>query len=188
MQKYAATPHNIDAYFAVEMIKKSLQTHFVNTNLKPLAIHNAVRRTLDDTAQIKIKNDGDVPLQFYLSAYENGVVGAMFVTIAPHTIEIHPIIEFGDVATFHYLNVYNPSPNLLGNYILDIVYLGIGSKFFKTFATEIWRRFFILCHNSFQKTIDAKNIVSFFLSYSSGFWFFIFKKKLLFYQLSQWGR
>ncbi len=119
--KFAATPNVIADYMDLSEMGHTAQTHFVGTHLKPLSIYNIIKRTLDATILLKLTNNGNNVLKFYLSAYSNGAVDTVFVNVAPHSIALHNITELGDPTTMHFINVYNADSLQEGSWELDIL-------------------------------------------------------------------
>ncbi len=119
--KFAATPDVIDNYMDLSEMGHTAQTHFVGSHLKPLSIHNIVQRMLAASTNLKLINNGNGDLTFYLSAYANGAVGTTFITIGAHSNEAHPISQLGDATTMHFLNVYNPNTAIEGSWELEIM-------------------------------------------------------------------
>ncbi len=118
---FSTNPQQGAKYFDEATLRNAVQTHFTGSNLKPLAIHNIIKRKLDVNSQLKLSNNGDDELKFYLAASYNGAITGSFVHVAPHNTIICNLNDLGDENTMQYLNVYNVSATLDGSWALVVL-------------------------------------------------------------------
>jgi hypothetical protein len=120
-QRFYQDLGQIAGYIDINSMENHQQTQFVNNHLKAAAEHGICERTLIGTDQVRIINNGSVPLKFYFASSATGAAGAIFVTLAPGADETHNASDFGDVTTLHFLNVSNADASVEGAYELDLL-------------------------------------------------------------------
>jgi hypothetical protein len=119
--KYYNDLGQVAVYIDINSMANHQQTQFVNNNLKPLTEHGICQRTLAPTDQVRIINNGSVPLKFYFAGSATAAAGATFIILAPGADETHNASDFGDVATLHFLNVYNADATAVAAYEVDLL-------------------------------------------------------------------
>jgi hypothetical protein len=107
MSYFARTPLSLKVYFDLKSIRNGRQTLFTG-KVKKNYFHKIVERTLLPDAPIMLTNNGATDLQFYISDKKNGTIGATFITITAGNSKEIVASDLGDVATLHFLIVFNP--------------------------------------------------------------------------------
>jgi hypothetical protein len=121
IQRFYQDLGQIAGYIDINSMERHQQTQFINNHLKPLTENGICERTLGATDQIRIINNGSVPLKFYFANSATGAAGAIFITLAPGADETHNASDFGDVTTLHFLNVSNADAAVEGAYEVDLL-------------------------------------------------------------------
>jgi hypothetical protein len=118
MQHYAETPLISGNYFDQKAIRTGTQIVFMGL-IKPLLMKTIVQRTLQPTDVLKLENDGNTELRFYLAASKDAAIGATFISVAANSITTVNASDLGDVSTQHYLMVYNPDTLIKGEFTVE---------------------------------------------------------------------
>jgi len=120
IQHYAATPNNINQYFDLAAIRNGQQVLYTG-DTQPLESETIVEHTFVATDGLKLENEGDTDLQFYLAAAKNAAPGALVVTVPAHTTTQVTAADLGDVATLKFLNVYNHNTTTKGDWTIEFI-------------------------------------------------------------------
>ena len=121
VQHFITDLAQIATFIDVESMQNHQQTVFINNHLKAGAEHNICQRTLLPTDQIRLINNGEAELRFYVAQHATDPAGATFVQLPPAADVTHPASDFGDVATLHFLNVQNANSSVEGSYEVDLL-------------------------------------------------------------------
>lgn len=120
MGNFYQTPAGIEPFFDLENIRKIPQVEFAGTP-KANTTSNIFKRTLQPGDNIRIINDGDVPLTFGIVAEKNDAVTAPSITVQPGEEEIVPASSLGSVPGSKYLNVRNDDVAVDGHFIVELI-------------------------------------------------------------------
>ena len=82
MAKFAGKPTDIVKFFPLDLIRKAQQVDFTSS-VKPHTVSFIVKRTLSESDKVKLINDGDATLRFYLGDSKTAMPGSEFVEITP---------------------------------------------------------------------------------------------------------
>jgi hypothetical protein len=120
MHHFKKEPDNVAAFFDLKAIRRGLQVLFTGLVAK-LKKKMLVQRTFEADEKLKIENEGITNLVFYLSNNKTGNPGTLSITVlAGENIQVNAS-ELGDVATMHFLMVYNPDTINQGEFTVEIV-------------------------------------------------------------------
>jgi hypothetical protein len=120
MQQYAATPLLSGNYFDQKAIRNGTQILFMGL-VKPLKLKTVVQRTLQATDELKLENDGNTELRFYLAADKDAAIGTTFISVAANSHITVNAADLGDVNAQHFLMVYNPDTLIKGEFTVEFV-------------------------------------------------------------------
>lgn len=118
MSHYNSNPLDVEPFFDLKNIRNARQIVFTG-HVNPTLIHEILKHTFAATDKIKIINDGEVVLQFYLSAMKDkNPVGTTF-SVQPGQEVTTTASQLGNVINPH-LMVLNSSPITVGKYNIFI--------------------------------------------------------------------
>ena len=120
MQYYAGAPLLTGNYFDQKAIRTGTQVLFMGL-VKALKIKTIVQRTLQATDELKLENDGNTELRFYLAADKDAAIGATFISVAANSYTTVSAADLGDVSTQHFLMVFNPDTLIKGEFTVEFV-------------------------------------------------------------------
>lgn len=116
---FAATPESAGALFDLELLRNLPQTRFIGS-VAALQTKFIVKRTLDNQRKVKLTNSSSHELTFSVTSEKNDPVEGGFVLAGNEDVTLN----WGQLKQHEdstYLKVYNPSPDAVGHYRVDIL-------------------------------------------------------------------
>lgn len=107
MSQYVKSLLSIAPFFDLKAMRKGQQVLFMRL-VKKLTVVNIVKRTMLADEQLLLENNGVTILRFYLGLEKNSISGLVFIEVLPGEQKTVSASDLGDVATQHFLLVYNP--------------------------------------------------------------------------------
>lgn len=104
MDKFYLNPGNVARFFDLTILRNASDFPIAG-DVAGSAVKNIIKRNFQPGTQLLLKNKGNTPLKFCLSATEDGVCGGGML-IPPNSEEVHPVSDLGDTANT-FLNVTN---------------------------------------------------------------------------------
>lgn len=120
IKQYNATPTQATTYFDLEAIRKGKQIFFENS-VKKTVNKFIVERTVDAEAQVILSNTGVTTLRFYLADKKTETIGETFVEVLAGESTTVYVSVLGDIATLHFLMVFNPDLINKGEYTVEFL-------------------------------------------------------------------
>lgn len=119
---YKANPALAAKYFDEAYLSRKLQMVF-DLKVKKLTSKNAIKRTFATpaTQQFQITNKTNTTLKIFLSLTRYGLVGLLFVTIPPDSVDIYDLTAMGDNTTHKFLNVLNTDDKIKANITIKVL-------------------------------------------------------------------
>ena len=113
---FPESPRSIESYFDLVMLRQHRQTDFTG-HLAAMKTHIIARRTLKQTNTLTLKNKGNTTLRFYLAQNKQGMMGDVFIELAPHSMlkDVAPS-SLGDSASMHFYCVRNLNEHEVGEW------------------------------------------------------------------------
>lgn len=120
MQKYNTNTAKIADFMDLENIRSGEQTDFTGHTL-PDQTNKIAKRTLADNQSIRLINQGNLKIQFYLATNPTDIIGTKSVIVNPFEDKTVLASDMGDVYTQHFLMVNNMESNGIAQWELIVM-------------------------------------------------------------------
>lgn len=120
MNKFKLTPENIENYFDVNALRRK-NGGSVTGGIAPLTYKSLFQHTFHAGDIIKITNDGDTALEFYLALTNNSAPLAPIFTVEHGTFQLVDAAYFGNLVDNKFFSVNNNNPVMSGHYKVELM-------------------------------------------------------------------
>lgn len=118
IQHFAEMPEQIGQYFDLTAIRSGAQVVFTG-DTKPEESENILKHTFADTDTLRLENEGETDLHFYLAPGKDAAPNGTTVVVPAGQEATVLVTQLGSVANT-YLNVHNPSTLAKGNWTIEL--------------------------------------------------------------------
>jgi hypothetical protein len=111
----------VEKFFDMELIRRRPQKNFTG-RVAQVTYYTIVKRTMKETAQVTLRNNGALPLTFYFAHTNHGSIpgGVTGVTVPSSGVITVQAGQLGHPGLDKYLSVYNPSEIIEGEWAVEI--------------------------------------------------------------------
>ncbi len=114
MSHFSSNPIEVEPFFDLKNIRNKSQIVFTG-HVNPTLLHEILKHTFEATDKLKITNEGDTLLQFYLSPLKGKMPVGTPITVQPGEVRILTAAQLGNIVDTHF-TVLNPSTITVGKF------------------------------------------------------------------------